>query len=34
MRSESLSIKNGLVIDPSQKLEGKYDLLLKDGPRS
>jgi dihydroorotase len=27
----SLSIRNGYLIDPSQKLEGKYDLLLKDG---
>jgi dihydroorotase len=27
----SLSIRNGLVIDPAQNLEGKYDLLLKDG---
>ncbi|MBZ5530629.1 MAG: dihydroorotase [Acidobacteriia bacterium] len=31
MRPESLTIRGGLVIDPSQKLEGKYDLLLKDG---
>ena len=30
MRS-SLSIRNGFLVDPSQKLEGKYDLLLKDG---
>ena len=29
--SSSMIIKNGLVIDPSQNLEGKYDLLLKDG---
>jgi dihydroorotase len=27
----SLLIKNGLLIDPSANLEGKYDLLLKDG---
>jgi dihydroorotase len=27
----SLTIRGGLLIDPSQKLEGKYDLLLKDG---
>jgi dihydroorotase len=27
----SLSIRNGYLIDPLQKLEGKYDLLLKDG---
>lgn len=27
----SLSIRNGTLIDPAQKLEGKYDLLLKDG---
>ena len=31
MAQHSLSIRNGLVIDPAQKLEGKYDLLLKDG---
>ncbi|HEU5415076.1 MAG TPA: amidohydrolase family protein, partial [Candidatus Angelobacter sp.] len=31
MSQHSLSIRNGLVIDPAQKLEGKYDLLLKDG---
>ena len=30
-RLNSLSIRNGLLLDPSQKLEGKYDLLLKDG---
>jgi dihydroorotase len=30
-RLNSLSIRNGLVLDPSRKLEGKYDLLLKDG---
>lgn len=27
----SLSIRNGLLIDPSEKLEGKHDVLLKDG---
>jgi len=27
----SLSIRNGLLIDPSQHVEGKYDLLLKEG---
>ena len=27
----SLSIRNGTLIDPGQKLEGKYDLLLQDG---
>jgi dihydroorotase len=27
--SNSLSIRNGLLIDPSQHVEGKYDLLLK-----
>jgi len=27
----SLTIRNGHLIDPSQKLDGKYDLLLKDG---
>src|SRR5262249_2434604 len=31
VQKTSLSIRNGFVIDPSQKLEGKYDLLLKDG---
>ena len=31
MASGSLSIRRGILIDPSQKLEGKYDLLLKDG---
>jgi dihydroorotase len=31
MKPGSLAIRNGLVIDPSQQLEGKYDLLLKDG---
>jgi dihydroorotase len=31
MAAKSIAIKNGLLIDPSQKLEGRYDLLLKDG---
>src|SRR5260370_33997517 len=31
MSSRSLTIRNGYVIDPAQKLEGRYDLLLKDG---
>jgi dihydroorotase len=31
MRRESLTIRGGYVIDPAQKLEGKYDILLKDG---
>jgi dihydroorotase len=31
VRSGSLAIRNGLLIDPTQQLEGKYDLLLKDG---
>jgi dihydroorotase len=31
MRRESLTIRGGYLIDPAQKLEGKYDLLLKDG---
>src|SRR5262249_18086533 len=31
MASKSLAIRHGYVIDPAQKLEGKYDLLLKDG---
>ena len=31
MASRTLSIRGGYVIDPSQKLEGKYDLLLRDG---
>ncbi|HSM88084.1 MAG TPA: dihydroorotase [Candidatus Limnocylindrales bacterium] len=29
--NSSLSIRGGYVIDPLQRLEGKYDLLLKDG---
>ncbi len=31
MERSSLTIRGGYVIDPAQKLEGKYDLLLKDG---
>src|SRR5580765_7145070 len=31
MRLGSLAIRNGLLIDPAERLEGKYDLLLKDG---
>ena len=31
MAAKILSIRNGLLIDPSQHLEGKYDLLLKAG---
>jgi dihydroorotase len=27
----SLTIRGGYVIDPAQKLDGKYDILLKDG---
>jgi dihydroorotase len=27
----TLAIRNGLLIDPAEHLEGKYDLLLKDG---
>jgi dihydroorotase len=27
----TLAIRNGLLIDPAGQLEGKYDLLLKDG---
>jgi dihydroorotase len=30
-KSGTLSIRNGHLIDPAQHLEGKYDLLLKDG---
>ncbi|HKV93187.1 MAG TPA: dihydroorotase [Candidatus Angelobacter sp.] len=29
--NSSLAIRNGQLIDPTQHLEGKYDLLLKDG---
>src|SRR5262252_9996169 len=31
MRPGSLAIRSGLLIDPAEHLEGKYDLLLKDG---
>src|SRR5690348_4921647 len=31
MKSGTLAIRNGLLIDPAERLEGKYDLLLKDG---
>jgi dihydroorotase len=31
MKPGTLVIRNGHFIDPSQSLEGKYDLLLKDG---
>lgn len=31
MKPGSLAIRNGLLIDPAQQVEGKYDLLLKDG---
>jgi dihydroorotase len=31
MAAKILSIRNGILVDPSQKLEGKYDLLLKNG---
>jgi dihydroorotase len=31
MKSGSVAIRNGLLIDPAEHLEGKYDLLLKDG---
>jgi dihydroorotase len=30
-KASSLVIRNGHIIDPAQRLEGKYDLLLKDG---
>jgi dihydroorotase len=30
-QTNSIAIRNGFLIDPAQKLEGKYDLLLKDG---
>ncbi|HLW55684.1 MAG TPA: dihydroorotase [Candidatus Angelobacter sp.] len=29
--ARSISIRGGYLIDPAQKLEGKYDLLLSDG---
>lgn len=31
MTKGSLTIRGGYLIDPAQKIEGKYDLLLKDG---
>lgn len=31
MKNSSLTIRNGHLIDPSSNLEGKYDLILKDG---
>lgn len=31
MRPGTLAIRNGTLIDPAQQLEGKYDVLLKDG---
>jgi dihydroorotase len=31
MKKQSLTIRGGHVIDPAQKLDGHYDLLLKDG---
>jgi dihydroorotase len=31
MKSGSLAIRNGLLIDPHSRLEGKYDVLLQDG---
>jgi dihydroorotase len=31
LKNSTLSIRNGFLIDPSSNLEGKYDLLLKDG---
>ena len=31
MVSEKILIKNGLVVDPSQNLEGRYDLLISGG---
>ncbi len=31
MAQRSLTIRGGLLIDPSQRLEGKYDLLLREG---
>lgn len=31
MKPGPLAIRNGLLIDPSQQIEGKYDLLLRDG---
>ncbi len=31
MKKQSLTIRGGHVIDPAQKLDGQYDILLKDG---
>lgn len=31
MKKQSLTIRNGHVIDPAQKLDGQFDILLKDG---
>jgi len=31
MKKQSLTIRGGHVIDPAQKLDGLYDILLKDG---
>src|SRR5262249_62401122 len=31
MPKTSLMIRGGRLIDPAQKLEGRYDLLLRDG---
>lgn len=31
MAQHSLTVRGGFLIDPSQHLEGKYDLLLRDG---
>ncbi|HJX84659.1 MAG TPA: dihydroorotase [Candidatus Angelobacter sp.] len=31
MKKQSLTIRNGHLIDPAQKLDGNYDILLKDG---
>jgi len=31
MKPGTFAIRNGVLIDPAQQLEGKYDLLLKDG---
>src|SRR5689334_17769079 len=31
MKSGTLAIRNGHLLDPAERLEGKYDLLLKDG---
>jgi dihydroorotase len=31
MKPGTLAIRHGLLIDPSQQIEGRYDLLLRDG---